>query len=488
MPSSIQTDYSQKWFILAAVAAGNFLATIDSSIVNIALPTLVRDFNQDLAVIEWVVLVYLLTITTLILGVGRLADIVGKKKLYLLGIIVFTTSSVLCGLAQDVYVLISFRVTQAIGAALMMALGTAIVTEAFPAYERGKALGINGLMVSLGIIAGPTIGGIILEALSWHWLFFVNIPVGMIAILMVARFVPQIRQTQRQRFDLLGAMVLFVALITFLFAITTGQREGFIQPVVGILGLISTLAIFIFIKVELRIPDPMIDLRIFRNSLFSINLITGFLSFIASAGTTLLMPFYLQTIMGYSPRTAGLMLSVVPLAIGIVAPFSGAVSDRIGTRPLTALGLLIAFLGYVAVSTISQSTSIAGYILRFIPIGVGIGLFQSPNNSAVMGSAPKERLGIISGLLSITRTLGQTTGIAILGAVWASRVQYYTSLGVNSGTPELAGLSDALLVSVVLFFAAACLAGWALYKETADRRKLSRMVINSDGGDSSIGK
>lgn len=477
MEPDTHIDYSQKWFILAAVAVGIFLATIDGSIVNIALPTLVREFNQELAVVEWVVLVYLLTISTLILGVGRLADIIGKKVLYLVGIVVFTLSSMLCGLSQDVYILIMFRVVQAVGATLMMALGAAIVTEAFPTNERGKALGINGLMVSLGVIIGPTIGGIILEGLSWHWLFFVNLPVGIVGIFMVARYVPQVKSGRKQQFDIWGALVLCAALISFLFALTTGQRGGFSQPVVWILGLISLVALVVFIQVELRARDPMIDLRIFRNGLFSINLVTGFLSFMASAGTTLLMPFYLQTIMNYSPRTAGLMLSVVPLAIGIVAPFSGAVSDRIGTRPLTALGLFIAFLGYVAVSTIDQTTTQLGYILRFIPIGVGIGLFQSPNNSAIMGSAPKERLGVISGLLSITRTLGQITGIATLGAIWDSRVQYHQSAGV-SNTPELAGLGDALMVSVALFFSAACLAIWALFKESSSRRKLQSQAAD----------
>ena len=183
-------ESKRKWLILISVAMGIFLATIDGSIVNIGLNTLVNDLGQPLAVVEWVVLAYMLTISTLMLSIGRLGDMVGKKTLYLVGLIVFTIGSVLCGLSPSVYWLIGFRVLQGIGAAMLMALATAIVTEAFPNQERGKALGILGTMVSIGIIAGPTIGGVILESLSWHWLFFVNLPVGIVGVIMVLRFVP----------------------------------------------------------------------------------------------------------------------------------------------------------------------------------------------------------------------------------------------------------------------------------------------------------
>ncbi|TLN28593.1 MFS transporter, partial [bacterium] len=203
-------DYSKKWYVMAAVAMGVFLATIDGSIVNIALPTLVKALGEPLAVVEWVVLAYLLTVTTLMISMGRLADMIGKKPLYLIGFAGFTLGSALCGLSTSVGMLIAFRVFQAIGASMMMALGTAIVTEAFPVEERGKALGIVGMMVSIGVIAGPTIGGIILEHMTWNWLFFVNVPVGLIGIPMVLRFVPAIRPKGRQRFDYWGAILLLL--------------------------------------------------------------------------------------------------------------------------------------------------------------------------------------------------------------------------------------------------------------------------------------
>ena len=218
---------------------GIFLATIDGGIVNIGLNTLVNEFDKPLVVIEWVVLAYMLTISSLMLSIGRLGDMIGKKRLYLAGLAIFTTGSVLCGLSGTIYWLIAFRVLQGIGAAMLMALGTAIVTETFPDRERGKALGILGTMVSIGIIAGPTIGGLILESLPWHWLFFVNLPVGIVGVIMVLRYVPDSRPGGKQRFDFPGAALLFVGLSSLLFALT-GIQSGEIET-----ALILVLAIYL---------------------------------------------------------------------------------------------------------------------------------------------------------------------------------------------------------------------------------------------------
>ena len=217
---------NRKWYIMAAVAMGTFLATIDGSIVNIALPTLQAELNTSFSIVQWVILAYLLTVTTLMLSVGRLADMIGKKYLYLAGLVVFTTGSVLCGLSSTIYELIGFRVLQGLGAAMIMALGTAIITESFPSTERGRALGISGLTVSVGIIAGPTFGGIILQSLSWHWIFFVNLPVGIIGSYMVFRLVPVTQPPGGQRFDFTGAVTLFVSIFSFLVALTIGQNNG----------------------------------------------------------------------------------------------------------------------------------------------------------------------------------------------------------------------------------------------------------------------
>lgn len=474
--SHLQRRDLTKWYIMAAVAMGVFLATIDGSIVNIALPTLAKDLKVDFSVVEWVVLAYLLTISTLMLGIGRLADMIGKKKIYISGFIIFTLGSALCGSVNQISWLIGFRVLQAVGASMLMALGTAIVTEAFPSQERGKALGIMGSIVSIGIIVGPTIGGVILDAASWQWLFFVNVPIGLIGVLMVIKFVPAIKPFVSERFDYWGAGLLFICLFSLLLGLSISQEAGFTD--LKVIGLFATTAISLlgFIQVELRQSQPMIDLHLFKNVLLSINLITGFLGFIGTAGTMLLMPFYLQNILNFAPRDAGFLLGVVPLVVGSVAPISGNISDRIGTRPLTAIGLFILILGFASVSALNETTTALGYALHFLPVGLGLGFFQSPNNSAIMGTAPKNRLGIVSGMLAITRTLGQTTGISILGAVWSSRVAYYVGAGnsavdtTQASIPaQVAGLHDTIYVVIGLISIAFLLSLWALYMSSGKK-------------------
>lgn len=463
-----KTDFSRKWLVLIAVGMGVFLATIDGSIVNIGINTLVKELGQPLAVVEWVILAYMLTISTLMLSIGRLGDMVGKKTLYIAGLVIFTIGSVLCGLSNSIFWLIAFRVLQAVGASMLMALGTALVTEAFPAVERGKALGIMGALVSIGIIAGPTIGGLILESLTWHWLFFVNIPVGIIGVILVTRFVPANRPGEKQRFDYLGAGAMFLALISFLSALSLGQHNGFNNPLILAMFAISLIMAILFIRIESRSAQPMIDLSLFKNRLFSINLVTGFLTFIVSAGTMLLFPLYLQNILQYSPRQTGLMMAITPVTVALVAPLAGVLSDRIGSRLITSIGLGMILIGNIAISTLSAETSTLGYLLRFIPLGIGIGLFQAPNNSAVMGSVQRQNLGIASGLLNLTRTIGQTTGIAILGAFWESRVTF-----LSGGNPlkdvttapvpaQVTGLQQTVFLSIVIILVALGLSLWAL--------------------------
>jgi EmrB/QacA subfamily drug resistance transporter len=416
-------DYSKKWWIMSSVAMGVFLATIDGSIVNIALPSLVIDLNEPLAVVQWVVLAYLLVVTTLMLGVGRLADMIGRKRLYISGMAIFTLGSLLCGLSPNVYWLIGFRVLQALGASTMQALGTAIVTDAFPAAERGRALGTIGSIVSVGIIAGPTLGGLILGALSWHWLFFVNLPVGILGVILTTRFIPSDHAGVREQFDVRGAAAMFFMLASFLLALTVGQNSSFVNPWVLALFAAAGMGLLAFIRIESRASAPMIDLSLFKSRVLSSNLFTGSLTFIGSAGGVLLIPFYLQNMRGFSPEQAGLMMSAVPVASGVFGPIAGSLSDRFGSRSITAIGLVSQIVGYVLISGVTLSTGVPEYLLRSLPLGIGIGLFQAPNNSAIMGAARRDQLGVVSGMLSLTRTLGQTTGIAILTTVWTGFVQ-----------------------------------------------------------------
>jgi EmrB/QacA subfamily drug resistance transporter len=249
-------DYSRRWFVMAGVATATFLSTIDGSIVNVALPTLVRELGAPFAAVQWVVLAYLLTQTTLILSVGRLGDMLGKKPIFTAGVLLFTFSSVLCGLAPTVYWLIGFRALQAVGAAMALALGMAIVTEAFPPAERGKALGMNGTFVSVGVVIGPTLGGLILDAFSWRWIFFVNLPIGLLGAFLAWRYIPNFKPRGRQTFDYRGAGTLFVSLLMLLLALTWGQTRGFgAPPIVGLLGG-SAVFLALFLRIETRAPNP----------------------------------------------------------------------------------------------------------------------------------------------------------------------------------------------------------------------------------------
>ena len=463
-----EVDYSRKWWVMASVAMGVFLATIDGSIVNIALPNLVNDLKEPLAVVQWVVLAYLLTLTTLMLSVGRLADMIGRKRLYLAGMFIFTAGSLLCGISPNVYWLIGFRVFQAIGAAMTQALGTAIVTDAFPAEERGKAMGIIGGIVSIGIIAGPTLGGLILGVLSWHWLFFVNLPVGIIGFIISTKFIPSDHAGSNQHFDFSGAAAMFLSLMSFLLALTFGESSTFTSPLVLTLLVVSAVGLFVFIKIEQHSQEPMIDLSLFKSKIMTTNLITGFLTFIGTAGTVLLIPFYLQNMRGFTPEKAGLMMSIIPLTSGVVSPLAGSLSDRFGSKLITTLGLALEVVGFFLIAGLTVDTSIAGFLLRFAPLGLGLGLFQAPNNSAIMGSAQRSQLGVVSGLLSLTRTLGQTTGIAILGAIWTSQVVHLTGFLPQGGATaaplenQITGLQSTVLIVVAIVVVSLLISAWTL--------------------------
>ncbi|NQU64775.1 MAG: MFS transporter [SAR324 cluster bacterium] len=472
---TLPIDYARKWFTMSAVSMGIFLATIDGSIVNVALPTLVKEFNTDFSIIQWVVLAYLLTVSTLMMGIGRLGDMIGKKKLYAAGFIIFTLGSVLCGLSTSVYWLIGFRILQGLGSAMIMVLGMAIVTEAFPPQERGMALGITGGIVSVGIAIGPSLGGVIISQLSWHWIFFVNLPVGIVGTLMVFKFVHNLNPAGKQKFDYAGAVVLFLSLLCLLFGLTLGQQIGFNQMLVYALLSGWLVLLLFFIRIEWQTPQPMINLKLFRNRLFSIDLTNTFICFIGISGTIILLPFYLQNILGFNMLKVGLLLCVTPVTMGISAPLAGLLSDRFGTRIISVIGLLLTLVGYYAASTMDGQTSTVGYILRIFPLGLGMGVFFSPNNSAIMGAVPRSHLGIASGLISVARTLGQTVGIALLGAFWSARTFFYT--GVNSGggatraplTAQVAALQDTFLVVVALIIITILLSAWSFFNRTSDR-------------------
>lgn len=463
----------RKWFVLATVSVGILLATIDGSIVNIAFPTLVEELDTTFNVIQWVSLGYLLTIATLTLGMGRLGDVVGKKVIHAAGFSVFTIASAVCGLAPDVSWLIGFRVVQALGAVMILALGSAILVEAFPSSERGKALGWVMTAVSVGIITGPVLGGILISTFSWRAIFLVNIPVGIIGTLMAIRYVPKTQPVPGQRFDFVGALLMSVSLFSLSLALTVGQDAGFTSPQILAAFAVAAITAMVFVVVELRVDSPMLELRLFKAPMLTVGVVTGVLVFICLSATFILLPFYLAGVLGFDVFTMGLLLTVAPLMMGILSPMSGSLSDRIGIRRLTLAGLTIIGATYIGFLTLNTESTGLQFVALAVPYGIGIGIFQSPNNSAIMGSVPPEYTGVAGGLLHLTRLLGQIVGIAVLGSIWAARVAAVSSGIVSDGgataadpAAQVAGLRTVFLIAAGIMLLAILIGAWGLREES----------------------
>jgi EmrB/QacA subfamily drug resistance transporter len=470
----VTTSRPDRWLVLAAVGSGVFLGTIDGSIVNVALPTLSRHFGVGLGQVQWVVLGYLLAVVSLTPVAGRLADMAGRRRIYAAGFVVFTLGSLLCAMATGIWALVAARFVQAVGGAAITALGSAIVTEAFPPGERGRALGAIGSIVSIGIVIGPTAGGLILSALSWNWIFLVNLPIGFVGTWLVLRHVPLDVPGRGERFDLAGGVSLFLALSSFLIGLTLEHDRGLSDPtVLGLLG-VAAASLVLFVVIERRSPWPLVDLSLLASPQLSVSLVTGVMTFVAVAGSAILMPFYLHGVLHHPIRTVGFLLAVVPVSMGLVAPFAGSAADRFGPRRLTVAGLAVMTVALFGIRRLGLATTNADYLLIFVPVGIAFGLFQSPNISLIMGSAPPGRLGVVSGLASLSRTMGQTIGIATVGALWASRV--VARGGAVGGGPsaappgiQVAALHDTYLVLSLLVGGAALLAARELLGPSGGR-------------------
>ncbi len=416
-----------KWWALGTVALGTFMSTLDASIVNVSLPSILRHFRTDLATIQWVVLAYLLTITSLLLTFGRLADIWGRKRVYTIGFGVFTVGSLACGLAAAPGQLIFARIVQAIGAAMVQANGLAITNAVFPGKERGRALGINGTVVATGATLGPTIGGVLVGAFGWQSIFLINIPVGIVGIALALAVLEEERISTRRagaagRFDPLGALLIAVALITLLLALNRGDRVGWASG--QIVGLFAAAAACFaaFIVVERRVVAPLLDLALFKVRAFATGSLAAFCSFLAISANAFLMPFFLQLILGFSPARAGLLLIPTSLTLAVVAPFSGWLSDRFGARILSSLGLAISALALVSLSQLSAGVHYADVLWRLILLGLGSVIFNSPNTAAVFSSIPRDRYGVAGGFLSMVRNSGQVIGVALAGALLVAAI------------------------------------------------------------------
>jgi EmrB/QacA subfamily drug resistance transporter len=396
---------------------GSIMGPLDGSIVNTVLPSITEHFRTDISVAQWVPTVYLLTISCLILLYGRLGDMIGYRTVFLSGLAAFTLTSVLCGASQSIWMLTAFRALQGLAAGMMMSVGYAIITAAFPPQERGKALGIYAISIAVGLGLGPTLGGLIAQHLSWRYVFFINVPIGITAVSWGYRIIPQSIRKAGQRLDIWGAAAAFLFLTSLLLYANRGDDWGWTAPA-SIVLLATTLASgATFIWIEKRAAQPMLNLSLFSNRVFAFANISALLNFVATYAVVFLTPFYLSIVLGYDVLKIGLVMAASPVATLVVAPLSGAVSDRIGTRPLAFCGMCLSAAGLLLLSRLEAGSDAADVAWRLAIAGAGAGLFGSPNNSAVMGSVPVVHLGIASGILAAMRNVGMVLGIAVSGAV-----------------------------------------------------------------------
>lgn len=451
---SAQTN---KWQALGVVGVGIFIMAMNASMMNIAVPFIGAYFHSSMALVEWVLMSFLLVISTLLLTFGRLGDMFGFRKMYILGAVIFTVGTVLCGLASSIYLLIAFRVVQGIGAGMTMAVGPALITAVFPPTERGKALGLLGIFTAGALGFGPTLGGLLLKYADWRFLFYCSVPLGFIIILW-AHLVLEPTPRREQSFDLPGAVTVFFALGSLLLALSHGEEWGWTSG--PILGLMCTAAVAfaLFMWRELTCTAPMMELRFFKNRLFSAATTSALLNFMVQYMVVFLLPFYFKDVLMLDAARAGLLLSSFPLVILVVGPLSGTLSDRIGSRGLSSFGMAVSAVSLLLLSRLTPQSHWTEIVWPLVLLGFGNGIFQSPNSSALMGSVPRTHLGIAAGILSTARNTGMVMGVAFAGVVFNHRLPAATAAlavtGVDQG--QLAGLSfttalhDTLLVGAAV--------------------------------------
>ena len=413
----VNTGFEKKWLILAAVMLGNIMAPLDGSIVNTVLPGITEFFETDISIAQWVPTIYLLTISCLILLYGRLGDMFGYKTIFLAGLAAFTLTSVLCGVSQSIWMLIAFRAFQGLAAGMMMAVSFALITAAFPPTERGKALGVSAIGIAVGLSLGPTLGGLIAENLSWRYIFFINVPIGVTSLLWGLRVIPAGVRKPDQRLDWAGAAIALVFLLSVLLYANRGEDWGWLSNASIILLVVAIISGVLFFWTEKRLEQPMLNLELFNSRRFSFATLSALLSFMALYALIFLTPFYMAFVLHYSILKVGLVMAASPVLTLIVAPFSGSISDRVGTRGLTFCGMGITAFGLWMLSGLGASAEWFDVVWRLCIVGAGMGMFQSPNNSAAMGSVPPWHLGIASGILAAMRNVGMVFGLAIAGAV-----------------------------------------------------------------------
>ena len=435
-----------KWFILIITVLAPFMATLDASVVNIAQPVMARCLHVDSGTIAWVANAYTVTLTATILFFGRLGDLKGQTRVFEFGTLIFTIGSILCSLSSTFPILIGARIFQALGASATMANSQGIIVRTFPANERGKALGINGAFVALGLVVGPSVGGFIISCAGWPYMFWINIPFG-IFIMIAGMAAFQKEKGKEGRLDLFGTVLFAATMASFFYALQEGQIKGFSNPVILVCFAVAVVCFVIFLIRQRRTEQPLLDLKIFQNRQFSVSILCAFISFAAIGCFTLIAPFYLEDARSLSPAMAGLYMTSYSLMFIIISVLSGTLSDKVGAEGLTVIGLILLGVGAVLTSVLKVDTPFAAIALSFALMGIGNGFFQSPNNRLVMSSVPKDKYGIGGSVNGLMRYIGQAAGIAV------SNVLLYGGMSAKLNrhiTNYIPGHTDAFLFGMKL--------------------------------------
>lgn len=457
MNNSENKVYKNRWIMLFTLLLVTFMSTLDGSIVNVALPNMSDKLNVSMAAIEWVVTSFLITIAATILIFGRLGDIIGKIKVFKFGVIVFTLGSFLCGFTDSLSILVMARVIQAIGAAATMATNQGIITQIFPANERGRALGVLGTFVALGAMTGPPLGGMIVSIVSWKYIFLINVPIGVIVFILTMKLFPKSNTVLNEKLDLKGAILFTAAIVPLFWALVQGQSTGYDNPIMISAFVVSIISFILFIIVENKLEVPLLQLKIFKNSLFSISIVCALTSFIAISASNIILPFYFQDVLKLSAANAGLFMMVSPIVLSVVAPFSGYLSDKIGSEILTFIGLCVTSAGLLLIASLDEKASIAMIILYIVVMAMGNGMFQSPNNSLVMSTVSKDKLGIAGSVNSLIRNLGMVIGTSLATLLLYNRMSYKIGYRV---VDYVKGRDDVFIYGMSrVYIFAACICG-----------------------------
>jgi EmrB/QacA subfamily drug resistance transporter len=423
MRARIFAEENRKWWTLAAVAFGLFMIMLDNTVVNVALPTIGRDFETGLSELEWVVNGYALTFGVLMLTGGKLADLLGRRRIFIAGLAIFTLASLACGLATNAELLIGARVVQGVGSALMNPATLSIIIATFPPRQRGMAIGLWAGVSAMALAIGPLLGGLITDHIHWSWVFFINVPVGILAIVVARLVIDETRDTSAvQRLDLPGLAASAIALFALTYGLIEANKHGWTSPLILALFAVAAVGLVAFVLLEQHQKVPMLDLSLFRNATFAGANAVMMLVGLAMFGVFLFVTLYMQNVLGYSPTQAGAAFLPMTILIVLLAPIAGKLSDRIGSRWLMAGGMTLVSLSLLLDTRFDAGSNFWDILPPLLVGGAGMGLAMTPTTAAAMGSVPMDKAGVGSAVLNSMRQVGGSLGIAILGAIIASYI------------------------------------------------------------------